>query len=446
MSSRRKFIQEFALATTASLLSPSWQVFAHETNDWFVPLALQNEMYTTAINIAKKKVRGGGDDTVFKKPFLDAAFSGNIFLWDTCFIACYAKYHQDKLPIENALDNFYNLQDKDGFICREYTKEGKPMWSKDHPVSINPPLLAFAELELYSQSKNIQRLQKVYPSLKKFYHYLIAHYRMEDKLFFSDAFGSGMDNIQRYPDGWQDDGKGIPVKNLFPEIFAYTGLSSVWNRQGRAVDLSAQMALFADNLSTIAGLINEKNDIADYRQFYHETKVAINAFCWNDTDGFYYDLGYGKQIKRKHIGMFWVLLAGIVPVEKLSMFLSHLTDPNQFWRTFPVASYPADQPGFSAKGDYWMGSVWAPTNYMIIRGLLHNDQIKLATKLARQYYWCIAEVYKKTKTFWENYAPDSLTQGNQARADFCGWTAIAPVAIYHEFIQTKKNQHFKSEI
>ncbi len=232
------------------------------------------------------------------------------------------------------------MQEADGYICREYTKEGKAMWPKEHPVSINPPLLAFAELELYSQRKNKQRLQKVYPALKKFYHYLVANYRMEDKLFFNDAFGSGMDNIPRYPDGWQDDGKGIPIRNLFPEIFVYDGLSPLWNRQGRGVDISAQMALLAEHLISIATIINQKEDIPDYRQFYNETKDAINRYCWNEEDGFYYDLGYGKQIKRKHIGMFWVLMAGVVPTDKLDKVLAHLTDPKQFLAQIPHCKLP----------------------------------------------------------------------------------------------------------
>lgn len=441
MTSRRKFIQQVSLTTTGVFLVPSFNLFATNNNDqWYVPIELQNEMYEAAITIAKKKIRGGVNEPIFKKPFLDAAFNGNIFLWDTCFIACYAKYHQDELPITSALDNFYNLQESDGYICREYTKEGKAMWAKEHPVSINPPLLAFAELELYSQSKDKERLKKVYPALKKFYQYLLKNYRMEDNLFFNDAFGSGMDNIPRYPDGWQDDGKGIPIKNLFPEIFVYDGISPLWNKQGRGVDISAQMALFSEHLTTIAALINKEEDIAEYQQFYKETKAAINQHCWNEEDGFYYDLGYGKQIKRKHIGMFWVLMAGIVPNDKLDKVISHLTDPKQFWRKFPIASYPADQVGFSSEGSYWLGSVWTPTNYMIIKGLMRYDKKKLATKLAKQYYWSVAEVYKKTKTFWENYAPDAVMQGSQARMDFCGWTAIVPVALYNEFIQKENHK------
>lgn len=437
MPSRKRFIQQLALGSAGVLISPSLQALLHSPDDDYynVPTELQQEMYAAALLMAKSKIRGGPADPAYKKPYTDAAFSNNIFLWDTCFIAAYAKYHQQELPIANALDNFYNLQEADGFISREYTKEGKTMWPKKHPVSINPPLLAFAELELHSQKPNRQRLKKVYSHLHRFFHFLLQHYRMDDRLFFNDAFGSGMDNIERFPPDWQDDGKGIHLTNLYPEIFDYKGRSAAWNRQGRAVDTSAQMALFANNLSTIASIIGQKKHIEEYTVFYNETKEAINKHCWNEEDGFYYDLGYGKQIHRKHIGMFWMLLAGLVPGERLESFLSHLTDPNQFWRKFPVASYPANQPEYNPAGGYWLGSNWAPTTYMVIRGLQHCGKSELAAKLAKQYYWCVAQVYKATGTFWENYAPDFIKQGSDSRKDFCGWTAIAPIAIWHEFIK-----------
>jgi neutral trehalase len=244
-----------------------------------------------------------------------------------------------------------------------------------------------------------------------------------------------MDNIERFPNGWQDDHRGIPINNLYPEIFRYDGLSAVWNKQGRMVDISAQMAFFAKNLIGIAELTEHKNDIEIYSTFYTETKATINNLCWNEEDAFYYDLGYSKQIKRKHIGMFWVLIAEIVPEERLKKFLSHLTNPAEFWRRIPVASTPADQKEFSGAGNYWRGSVWVPTNYMILLGLLKYDHTVIAQKLAHQYYAAVAEVYKKTGTFWENYAPDLIDKGSQSRPDFCGWTGIVPITIYREFIK-----------
>ncbi len=431
--SKRRFLQVGGLAVLGAGLGPA--VFAQAAqDDWAVPVPLQHQMYRTAIDIAKRKIRGGPHDPAFPKPFLDAAFSTNIFLWDTCFIAAYAKYHQDQLPIANALDNFYARQDTDGFICREYTGAGRPVWPKDHPVSINPPLLAFAELELYSQSKDRDRLAFAYPRLKRFFEFLQRTYRCEDGLYFGDAVGSGMDNIPRYPDGWRDDHAGIPIRPLYPKRFNYTGLNAAWNRQGRSVDFSAQMALFADNMRVMAGLLGETADVSVYAQANADIGAAVNLHCWNEADGFYYDLGYGEQIRRKHIGMFWVMLAGIAPPARLSRMLGCLVDPNQFWRRIPVASWPADQAGFSAVGSYWMGSVWAPTNYMVIRGLQRCGQQGLATRLARQYYWSVARVFKSTGTFWENYAPDALSKGNIARPDFCGWTGLAPIALYREFI------------
>ncbi|MBL0183165.1 MAG: hypothetical protein IPP96_13045 [Chitinophagaceae bacterium] len=435
---RRSFLYNSILTGAGySLINSSCRSTHSSARSYNVPEALQLKMYDAALAMAKSKIRGGPADAVYKKPFVDAAFSPNIFYWDTCFIAAYAKYHADELPIANALDNFYNRMDEDGFISREYTREGKTMWPKDHPVSVNPPLLAFAELELYSQQKDTERLKRVYPYLQKHFQFLLTHYRMDDHLFFSDALGSGMDNIPRYPDGWQDDGEGIKLHNLYPEIFNYDGLSPAWNKQGRSVDFSSQMALFAENLISIASIIQQKDEVADYLKFYDETKNAINKHCWNEADQFYYDLGYDKQIRRKHIGMFWTLIAGIVPSEKISGMIKHLTDPAGFWRTIPVASYPANQQGYSKEGTYWLGSVWAPTNYMILRGLLRYNENNIAGRLARQYYWAVAEVYKQTGTFFENYAPDAVSKGNQSRPDFCGWTGLVPIAIYREFI--KKN-------
>ena len=436
---RRAFLYNSILTGAGySLLSSSCKSSHLSSRLYVVPETLQLKMYDDALAIARKKIRGGLTDPVYKKPFVDAAFSPNIFYWDTCFIAGYAKYHQDELPITNALDNFYNRMDEDGFISREYTREGKTMWPKEHPVSVNPPLLAFAELELYGQRPNIERLRTVYPFLEKHFQFLVSHYRMDDNLFFSDAFGSGMDNIERYPDGWQDDGKGIKLNNLYPEIFNYEGLSPAWNKQGRSVDFSAQMALFAENLISIASIIKQEDKIPGYRKFYAETKKAINELCWNDTDEFYYDLGYGKQIRRKHIGMFWTLMAGIVPARKLAGFIRHLTNPAEFWRSVPVASFPADQEGYAREGSYWMGSVWAPTNYMVLRGLLRYNKKDIAGRLARQYYWAVAEVYKQTGTFFENYAPDVVGKGNQSRKDFCGWTGLVPIAVYREFIKENR--------
>ncbi len=411
---------------------------------------LSQKMYDRALEITKSKVRGGATEAFFKKPFIDAAFSQNIFLWDTCFMVCFAKYHLDELPVYQALDNFYDRIEDDGYICREYRHDGTPLWSKEHPVSINPPLLAFAELELYSVSNDKERLKRVYPSLKKNFDFLMRTYQMDDDLFYADTLGMGMDNIERYPKDWNNDGNGMTHHELADKLgkMNVTGkerlntfiaeypltLQGLWNKQGRLVDFSCQMAMLANQLKTIANHIEEFNDIEAYTTIHSTIKKAVNDLCWNENDGMYYDLGFGKQISRKHIGMYWALLGKVVPEERLDRFLSHLENPNEFGRRTPLPALSADEPGYKGWGDYWRGGVWAPTSYMVLKGLSAYKQHDMAKRIARKTYLSVAEVFKMTNTFWENYSPDLVSYGMPAKNDFCGWTALIPIAVYKEYL------------
>lgn len=414
---------------------------------------LSDRMYAKALEITKRKVRGGTTEPFFKEPFVDAAFSDNIFLWDTCFIVCFAKYHLDELPVYQALDNFYERMEEDGYICREYRKNGEPLWSKDHPVSINPPLLAFAETEIYTVKQDKERLRYAYPILKKNFEFHVNRYQGEDKLFWGDTLGMGMDNIPRSPRDWTtEEGNGMTHHELGEKLGKMGGstaeerlnmfisdyvdtLQGVWNSQGRLVDFTAQMAMFAKQLNFIANEIGAADDVSGYETFHAEVKTALNDLCWNEDAGFYYDLGYGKQVPRKHIGMYWTLMGELVPENRMEAFLAHLTNPNEFYRKTPLPALSADDPDYKGWGDYWLGGVWAPTSYMVIKGLSNVGQDVLAQDLAEKTYAAIAEVFEATGTFWENYAPDLISYGMPAKLDFCGWTGLVPIAIYNEYIK-----------
>ena len=412
---------------------------------------LAKKMYDKALAITKAKVRGGDSEVFFKKPFIDAAFSPNIFLWDTCFMCCFCKYHMDELPVYQALDNFYGRIEEDGYICREYRPNGEALWPKDHPVAINPPLLAFAELEIFSINPDLDRLKKVYPVLKKNFQFHIDMYMMEDDLFYGDTLGLGMDNIPRSPRDWEPTegngwthhelGEQLAAMNVSDEsklnffIKEYVNTKAgVWNKQGRCVDFSVQMAMYALQLKEIASKIGMEKDIPAFESFHEKVKTALNKHCWNEEDGFYYDLGFGKQIKRRHIGMYWALLGEVVPKEKLARFISHLKDPNEFYRKTPLPALSAADPDYVGWGDYWLGGVWAPTVYMVLKGLTAVGEDALARELAARVYENVAVVFEATDTFWENYAPDLISYGMPAKKDFCGWTALIPIAVYKEYI------------
>lgn len=398
-----------------------------------------------ALAIARKKICGGPAAPFFQKPYLDAAFNGDLFLWDTCMMAAWAKY-APSLPMAAALDNFYRVQRPSGFICRQISPQGEDIWDSAHPISANPPLLAWAEMELQRTFPDIPRLRRVYPFLVRFHQFLESAYRGEDGLFFSDAHGSGMDNISRSPRGWTPDGKGLTISlrkchasvRDFARAISHSRdleYSPQWNRQGRSVDFSAQMAFDARRLSEMAALLGKPREAASWNREAEEINAAINRHCWNPRIGFYCDLGYGKKIPRRHVGMFWTLWSGAAADPSVLRFLTRsLRDPAGFGRPVPVPSLPADDPDYCRWGNYWRGGVWAPTTYMVLRGLREAGQDTLATTLARRIVHAADRVFQATGTFWENYSPEFPAYGLPARPDFCGWTALIPIAIRREFL------------
>jgi len=111
-----------------------------------------------------------------------------------------------------------------------------------------------------------------------------------------------------------------------------------------------------------------------------------------------------------------------------------LRDPRRFGRPVPVPAHPADEPEYKPWGAYWRGGVWPPTNYIILCGLRARSEEGLARELAARMFAAWETVFQQTGTFWETYAPDFHAYGNPSRPDFCGWSALIPIAVRREFL------------
>lgn len=365
------------------------------------------------------------------------------FLWDTAFCTMWARHAPDRFPITDALDNFYLFQDDDGFICREFQTDGKPYWSKEHPIACNPPILAWAELELFqTKVTGKDRLAKVYPHLKKHHEFCWKTYRRDDGLFFGDALGGGMDDIPRQPKKPYNKEGGIVLeeKHVLADSKGYwhriknNPLYS-WNKQMGWIDMTAQMAFNALNLSKIAKELGKDGDAAKFKAQHAELAKLINEKCWDEKRGFYFDYYDGETIPRYHAGSFWVMIAEVVPQERVKRFVSVLKDPAIFNRPVPFPALAACEPEYEPGGGYWKGTVWPPTTYMAIRGLMKVGEKEFAKDVARRYYNANAQRWRKTGTFFENISPEQCEHGTRTGGkDFCGWGALAPVAIYKEIL------------
>lgn len=136
----------------------------------------------------------------------------------------------------------------------------------------------------------------------------------------------------------------------------------------------------------------------------------------------------------KSIGAYWALLADVVPEERLEAFLAHLSDERTFKRPHRVPTLAKDHPAYRADGGYWGGAVWAPTNYMVLRGLTRLGKDDLAHAIARNHLDNVVLMFEKTGTVWENCAPESAAPGERAKADFVGWTGLVPIAVLYEHV------------
>lgn len=359
-------------------------------------------LYWRCWELAAQKVRHGSAENGFSATYIDAAFGGNIFQWDTCFIAAFARYSRELLPVLPALDNFYRLQEPDGYIAREYRWEnGAPLWAKPSGDSINPPLFAWAEWQLYRIHADRTRLSNVWPHLDGYFRYLQRVHRNHDGTYWITDMGSGMDNTPRYGAGW--------------------------------LDLTCQQALNARMLALIAQEIDNTLAVEWYTAQHRELAAVINSRMWDAETGWYWDVDTaGLAIMQQTIANFWPLLADVTSDAQTAQLVAHLRDPATFWRTHPFPTLAANHVSYRPHGEYWLGAVWAPTNYMVIKGLEHTGQHELAREATLRHLDAIERVYRTTDTVWENYRADEDAPGTPARPDFVGWTGCGPIALLIE--------------
>jgi len=376
--------------------------------DW---AALYHEAWRIAMTRTKSPRPGSGLVSVF----MDEAFSDNIFQWDTCFMVLFGRLGNGTVPAVKSLDNFYALQRKDGYICREISEiDGHDIWPKDSAVAINPPLFSWAEWKSYEVTGDKQRLKKVLRNLIDYYVWIKKNRRVKNGLYYTSGLGSGMDNSPRcYRLGYDDK-----------LDYGYT-----W------VDMSSQQALNALYISKIAGEVGDASNAKRFKTEYESLSKLINKLLWSEKAGFYYDLTEkGEFTGVKTIASFWPLLAGVADKRQAEKLVEHLKKKSEFNRPHPVPTLAKSSPFYDVMGGYWRGAVWAPTEYMVVRGLDEYGYGDLAREIAAKHLNNMSQVYKTTGTIWENYAPESPMQGKPAAPEFVGWSGLGPIAMLIEDI------------
>lgn len=372
------------------------------------------EMYWRAWQIAIGNIRQPQEGSGFVASYLDTAYNGNIFMWDTSFMMMFARYGYRFFPFQNTLDNFYAKQHPDGFICREIKRDGADCFERYDPVSTGPNLIPWAEMLYYKQYGDTDRLNSIFAVLSAYNKWLRMNRTWQNGTYWSSGWGTGMDNMPR-------------VQPQYNMIFSNGHM--VW------LDACLQQIL-SDNILLEMGLYLERwQEIEDLEDEIKMLTKYIQDNMWDEKTGFLYDqYADGSLSSTKGIMAYWALHTHVLKKPQLDRLVKELNNPKTFNRTHRVPSLSADNPKYNPNGRYWQGGVWPGTNYMVITGLDKKGYRKEATEIASNHYKNVFEVYKNTGTFWEYYAPESAEQGFMARKEFVGWTGLPPIAVFIEYI------------
>lgn len=393
------------------------------------------EAYYKAWEIAFSNIGKPTEENGFVSPYIDAAFSNDIFMWDSCFMLMFGKYGDSVFSFQRTLDDFYCKQEKDGFISRQIAEDdGRPKFHRHDPVSTGPEILAWCEWQYYKNYGDKERLRDVYYPLLCYHRWMKSYRRWKDGSYWSSGWGCGMDNMPRH------DMRPVACNEDWQiETFHHSFMS--W------IDANCQAVLSCNELLKMANELGIKDGVKELEKEVEFLTKFINEKMWNDEDKFYYDLmSDGEHLKVKSVAGYWTMLAKVVPDNRIDDFTAHLENENEFKRRHRVNTLSADHIDYNPEGGYWNGSVWAPTNYMIIRGLTEYGKHDLAYDIALNHYECMLEVYEKTGTFWENYAPDSVNRGNSSSGDFVGWSGIIPITVFIEYVLGIQIEAEKKEI
>jgi glycogen debranching enzyme len=384
-------------------------------------------MYWKAWEIAFSNFKSPPKGSPLVSNFIDEAFNEYIFQWDTEFMVMFARYCHNIFPAIQSLDNFYCRQHDDGLIWRVITEtEGRDHeWGggEHFARTLNPPLFSWAEVETYKLTGDKSRFAMVLPVLEKYIDWIEKNRKCTNtphKLYWTNGQASGMDNTPR------DEGRA-------------DGHSS-FSEHGW-VDISSQMVLQYNNLAFMCKELKLSKKEKLYTTKAAAIATIINKWMWNKEDGMYYDVDEkGEQIKWKTIASFWPMLAGITNKEKNEKLVAHLKDTSSFWRRNVFPTLAANQKYYNPNGEYWLGGVWAPTNYMVIKGLENYEYNEFAYQATERYLNGLYAVYKNTGTLWEAYAPDvdlpATNEGGKdlVRKNFVGWTGCGPITLLIENI------------
>jgi len=360
-----------------------------------------------------------------------------IFEWDSFFNA-----------LEAALESEKHAQDiVRAVLDAQYPNGNIPNWRgrfSGTPDRSQPPVGAYVVLKLFQRFGDIAFLKSCYPPLKSWHAFWKAkkpngQARRDGNGDGLLEWGSDRDLVALNAPAWEKDADGKQramwesgqddLPNWDVAGFSEAAGTMTMN----CLDLNCLYALDAWCLAQIANILNIRTDQERFQNEYEQMRTLINRNLWNEREKFYFDRHWdGRFSSRKAASNFYPLLARIPDERRALQMQKRLLNPREFWGDFILPTISRDDPAFRDQ-QYWRGTIWPPTNYLVYQGLKAYGFDTVATEFAQKS----AELFLRTWTNFqlcpENFDSRTGEAGGQRHQSWGPLFALVAVEDYLDF-------------
>ncbi len=315
------------------------------------------------------------------------------WLWDSCFHSIVLS-HFDIGAAKEELRSLVSKQFDSGLIphiiyWERHNIINNDWGAKDTSTFTQPPLLAYTVWQIFKKEKDKEFLQEMFPSLDRFYVYILTRDLREHNLVgIVNPDESGEDNSPRF-----DTPLGLPHKHTFSEN---NRKRSELLERNKACNFDATNCMrnffwvkdvafnsyLIENLHVMSKIAEELNEEEKHSYYLKKSELISGAMRERMLkNGIFWNI-YGSdhvKIPIKTWAIFTPLLAGILSDEEAkNLIKNHLLNEEEFWSAYPIPSTAMNEESFfpieSDEGPAWLhpnwrGPVWMASNWFVYRGL-----------------------------------------------------------------------------
>lgn len=200
-----------------------------------------------------------------------------------------------------------------------------------------------------------------------------------------------------------------------------TDFSSIHTTEIIPVDLNCLLLYLEQTISETYRLSNNNAASEKYKIAANKRKIAIEKYCWNKEQGFYFDYDYVAGMQKESF-----TLAGLYPL--FFQIATQLQADGVAAKLHENFLYPGGLVTTTeTTGQQWDSpNGWAPLQWISIQGLAKYGHYELAKEITKRWMSINEKVYRNTGKMMEKYnvvLTDLEAGGGEYPAqDGFGWT------------------------